>query len=430
MLQVLCASGSSHPHHQVADIIPRIFNGVQRLVTVQVPDDANSSTILKKNQKRPNANHHTAMQWIVTGMQATSGETLTFKTPVIPEGNCEHWLEELEFRMRLTVGQHITSSLTARAAMQDKSTKWLASAPGQIIDVCESITLTRQLEDCFQSSVKAPRKLREMDEGMAQKIQTLVHSIRRSNSTLLAPPSKTPSTKSNTAAEIAAAAVARRKKRKKKVKAHQHRVLLRKKMENVILLHLNMKNTLVHLIENKIDAKTSFEMLSQLKFYWRPRTTGGSGTNSGHNRGGGSEPVLKEVEGRNLFEMLEHVKEEKAADAAEAAEAAAAEAAALDPTVNTALAKAAAEQDNHYDPVYIAVMHADVCYENEFIGTVPRLSLTPLVLKCQRTLACAFQIHNGFYVTGTSGVGKTDMCKDIATTVGVPVSTVGFGLCS
>ncbi len=427
MLRILCASGnttttrnrkkksnkknssiSSNPNDQVSTIIPRIFNGIDTLLMKRVENTSSSG-----NNNSTAHSSSSYSKWVVIGMKSKTGEHLFFNKHVVPEGNVEHWLEEIEWRMKISVGQEITKCLTTKDTYKNH-VKWIThtNLPGQIINLCELITLTRILENCYQSSVTSQRKLREMDTMIEFKLKSLIVYIRNSSSIYKDRKKKKRKTKTKKDLNSTTSTTT--------TNTNTNRHHGKKMIENVIIINMHTRDTINKMIENKINTKSSFEMESSMRFYWRPRT--------GKAKQFKSKKELKEVEGRNLFEMLQVVKEEKEAEKKQKEKE---EALKKDTTKKKSLKDIEMEKQdaideklNDYDPVYVSMMSCELNYDNEYVGTNQRLIITPLVLKCQRTLINAFHRNYGYYCRGNgsaavSSQGKSETCKDIASSLGL-----------
>ena len=333
MLHLLSINNSINPNDVVENgVLQNLFNGVSNLIMTRQnihlmqDEDGTKGTegteekelkqgqhqagLLNKTEKDKRINETTVVptdpstmaglqQWVILGISSFENEKLLFKKSIgLNEMKVETWLDEIEWSMKTSIGQNITQALVDQETVQRD--QWMFSYPIQIIVTCESISLTRKLEECFTSKSSCTRKLREMESNLTKGMHDLVVAIRHTTSsaassatsgaTSSATSSATPGTTQGATPGTATSLL-----------------LQRSVLEHLLLLNISIKNKIEMLISINTTSLHSFDLQCHMRYYWKPH--------AGHRTAIQSSTIadddLEELDNKNIFDVLDSHKEKR-----------------------------------------------------------------------------------------------------------------------
>ena len=341
MLHLLSINNSINPNDVVENgVLQNLFNGVSNLIMTRQnihlmqDEDGTKETnskgkqanqkgtegteekelqqgqhqagLLNKTEKDKQLNETTVVptdpstmaglqQWVILGISSFENEKLLFKKSIgLNEMKVETWLDEIEWSMKTSIGQNITQALVDQETVQRD--QWMFSYPIQIIVTCESISLTRKLEECFTSKSSCTRKLREMESNLTKGMHDLVVAIRHttssaaSSATSGATSSATPGTTQGATPGTATSLL-----------------LQRSVLEHLLLLNISIKNKIEMLISINTTSLHSFDLQCHMRYYWKPH--------AGHRTAVQSSTIadddLEELDNKNIFDVLDSHKEKR-----------------------------------------------------------------------------------------------------------------------
>ena len=318
MLHLLSINNSINPNDVVENgVLQNLFNGVSNLIMTrqnihlmqdedgtkgteekELKEGQHQAGLLNKTEQDKQLNETTVVptdpstmaglqQWVILGISSFENEKLLFKKSIgLNEMKVETWLDEIEWSMKTSIGQNITQALVDQETVQRD--RWMFSYPIQIIVTCESISLTRKLEECFTSKSSCTRKLREMESNLTKGMHDLVVAIRHTTSSAAssATPGATQGATPGTATSL---------------------LLQRSVLEHLLLLNISTKNKIEMLISINTTSLHSFDLQCHMRYYWKPH--------AGHRTAIQSSTIadddLEELDNKNIFDVLDSHKEKR-----------------------------------------------------------------------------------------------------------------------
>ncbi len=155
-------------------------------------------------------------------MQSAEHERIEFTKKIIPKGNVEHWLLEVESIMRKSVKQVIKDGLAAYSMTERE--KWVQEWPGQVVLTASQIMWTKQVS-----------------EAIAEKKDGLKHVY------------------TNQLAQLDELT---------KLVRGELKPLARLTLGSLIVIDVHARDVVANLIKSGVKDERDFEWMSQLKYYW------------------------------------------------------------------------------------------------------------------------------------------------------------------
>ena len=248
---------------------------------------------------------------VISKMISAEGEVVELDPTIDPnkgqnKGNVENWLLEVQSSMRLSVKREVKKSMAAYPTME-RSDWVFAGWPGQCVLNISQLYWTKEAEDLM--SAKGNKGLKEFNDTLEVQLQEIVQVVRG------------------------------------KLTKNQRRL-----MQALCTLDVHAKAVIVEMVEKGCRAKSEFEWLSQLRYYWLNQP-------DDYERYGDAEEP------------------------------------------NNLIAK---------------ILNAFQMYGYEYLGNSGRLVITPLTDRCYRTLMGAVSLMYGGAPAGPAGTGKTETTKDLS----------------
>jgi dynein heavy chain len=172
----------------------------------------------------------------ITSMYSGEDERIEFAKKVVPKGNVEHWLLEVESAMRKSLKQGnilllilylpilpvIKDGLTAYSTVE--RSQWVLDWPGQVVLTASQIMWTKEVSEAIQDKDGGLRKLYQQQLSQLDDLTKLV----RGNLTPLA----------------------------------------RLTLGSLIVIDVHARDVVKNLIASGVSEEKDFEWMSQLKYYW------------------------------------------------------------------------------------------------------------------------------------------------------------------
>jgi dynein heavy chain len=158
----------------------------------------------------------------ITAMFSGENERIEFVKKVIPKGNVENWLLEVESIMRKSVKQVIKDGLASYTVTERDS--WVQSWPGQVALTASQIVWTKQVSEAISEKKEGLKNLYAQQLSQLEDLTKLVRG------------ELTP--------------------------------LARATLGSLIVIDVHARDVVSNLIKSGVTDERDFEWMSQLRYYW------------------------------------------------------------------------------------------------------------------------------------------------------------------
>ncbi|XP_049715237.1 dynein axonemal heavy chain 2 isoform X5 [Elephas maximus indicus] len=168
-------------------------------------------------------------KWEAVGMFSGDGEYIDFLHPVILEGPVESWLGEVERTMRVTLRDLLRNCRLALKKFLNKRDKWVKEWAGQVVITASQIQWTADVTKCLQTAKERGDKkiLKVMKKKQVSVLNKYSEAI-RGNLTKI----------------------------------------IRLKIVALVTIEIHARDVLEKLYKSGLMDVSSFDWISQLRFYW------------------------------------------------------------------------------------------------------------------------------------------------------------------
>ncbi len=162
----------------------------------------------------------------VLGMTSMEGESITFRQPVIVEGQVENWMANVEGEMKRTLRTIAKEAIYHYPKTQRMH--WISSYPGMTALLGNQVWWTWEVEDSFRQVREGDKHaMKNLSGKLAQKLNELVSFVRRDLS-------------END----------------------------RSKVNTLIIIDVHSRDVIDRFVRDSILDEREFEWESQLRYYW------------------------------------------------------------------------------------------------------------------------------------------------------------------